>query len=76
MMEELQCHSGTKKQEVLDFVEAHKGKTLKLHYENNIYGRWGDDDFGDYDTSDKQVYESLLCMIDTHYIHGISVITP
>ena len=75
-MEELNCHSGTKKQEVFDFVEAHKGKTLKLHYENNIYERWGDDDFYDYDTSYQKDYERLLQMIATHYIHGIKVTTP
>lgn len=70
-MGKIDCHSCTKKEELKNFVEKHKGKKIEIHYENNIYDSWGDDDFFTYDTSDEKHYKELIETIEQHYIHGI-----
>lgn len=70
-MEEIKCHGGTKKEEILSFVEKHKGSKIEIHYENNFIERWGDDDIFAYDTSDPKHYKELIETINNHYIHGI-----
>jgi hypothetical protein len=34
----------TSKEVAKQFIESMRGKTIMLHYENNINGGWGDDD--------------------------------
>jgi len=72
--EKIQCHCATKKQELIDFVERNKGEIIELHWEGNMYPRWGDDDFTNYDTSKDEEYNYLLETINTHYIHGIKCV--
>lgn len=73
-MDKIECHSSTTKQDLIDFVERHKGKKINIHYENNIYNSWGDDDVFTYDTSLERHYKEILETIATHYIHGIECI--
>lgn len=60
IMEKIDCHSSTPKQDLIDFVKKHKGKKINIHYENNIYDRWGDDDDFTYDTSIEAHYKGIL----------------
>ena len=73
--EEMRCHGGTKKEELLDFVGRNEGKKIEIHYEANLYpDRWGDDDFFTYDTSTEKHLSEIIDTIKTHYIHGIKVV--
>lgn len=68
-MARLNCTCSTKKTEVINFCNKHKGKTITVNFETNFYpDRWGDDMIVDY-TSDK--FDSLMKLVNTHYIHGI-----
>lgn len=69
----MMCHGGTKKEELIAFVEEHKGKKIEIHYECNIYPGWGDDDMFTYDTSTKKHYDEIIDTINTHYIHGMKL---
>ena len=72
-MKEIKCHGGTKKEELRQFVLRNKGKKFELHYENNLYPGWGDDDIYTYDTSKIKNFKELLSIINTHYIHNIKI---
>mgnify|MGYP003526598758 FL=1 len=73
-MDKINCHGSTPKQDLIDFVNKHKGKKINLHYENNLYDRWGDDDDYTYDTSQEEYYIGIINTIKTHYIHNITLI--
>lgn len=64
----LNCTASTKKKEVLDFCNKHKGKIIVLHYENNMYGTFCDDDIQKF-SPDK--FEELIKIVNKHYIHGV-----
>lgn len=36
-MSKLECHSGASKEELIAFVEEHKGKKIWCNYEENLY---------------------------------------
>ena len=68
-MSRLDCTASTKKVEVINFCNKHKGKTIVVNFEHNIYpDRWGDDDIATY-PPDK--FDSLMKLVNTHYIHGV-----
>ena len=69
------CHSGTKKEEVIVFVNENKGKRIELNYECNISPTWGDDDVFIFDTSIEKFYDEIIDVIETHYIHGIKIMS-
>lgn len=65
----LSCHSSTPKSEVIAFIEKYIGQTIVLHYENNLYPTWGDDDTRDIFLDDEGMKLALV-IIEKHYIHG------
>lgn len=69
----IECHSSTPKQDLIDFVNIHRGKIIILHWESNMYDTWGDDDFTEYDTSNDEKFNSIVETIKTHFIHNIWV---
>lgn len=71
----LQCHSGTTKDEILAFVNEHKGKLIKVLYETNISNFWGDDYEVVIDTSEEKGRNQLLYIIEYYYIHSLTT-TP
>lgn len=72
-MDKIDCHSSTPKEELVEFVNKHKGKKIEIHYETNIGVGW-DDDFFTYDTSGEKHYNEILDTIKTSYIHGIKCV--
>lgn len=54
-MERMNCHSSTKYDEIMSFIEAHKGKKCYFHYEIKGYDRWGNDNFMDFVLDDKAI---------------------
>ena len=72
-MEKLNCHSGTRKEEIIAFVNANIGKKIEVHFEENIIDTWGDDNILIYDTSIYERLSELLKLINDHYIHGRKV---
>lgn len=73
-MKELRCHSGTKKDEVIDFVNTNKGIVIEAHYESNLQDVWGDDYVVSYDTSLDREFLEMIQLINTHYIHNIRTV--
>lgn len=70
----IECHSSTPKQDLIDFVNLHRGKIIMLHWEGNMYPSWGDDDFTEYDTSKHEKFNQIIKSIEIHYIHNIWVV--
>ena len=68
----LQCHSGTSKEQIEQFIIVNKGKVMSVNYEHNIYQHWGDDDIGEFNTSVEKEYNDLIRLIRNHYIHSIN----
>ena len=68
-MKSINCHSSTKKIELVNFVEENKGQKIEVNYENNFIDSWGDDDVFTFDTSEKTHYKEILKTIEEHYIH-------
>jgi len=73
-MSKIDCHSGTKKEELLAFVELHKGKKINIHFENNMRSGWGDDSDYTFNTSIEKLYIEAVDTIKTCYIHGIKTV--
>ena len=69
----IRCHSGTTKQESIDFCNAHKDKRVAINFEFNIYTGWGDDGEQEY-FLDEEGMQNAIELIETHYIHGIKII--
>ena len=67
----ISCHSSTSKQELLDFAEKHKNRDIQLHYESNMYDKWGDDYLVIFKISE---HKDLLEYINKYYIHSIETI--
>jgi len=74
-MEKIDCHSSTKKEELITFVEKHKGKKINIHFEHNIGGGWGDDDDFTFNTSIENHLNEILETIEKYYIHGIKCVS-
>jgi len=70
----IRCHSSTKKEELIKFVEENKGSKIEIHFENNFIQGWGDDDIFIYDTSNKDMHKELLEVIRDCYIHNIKTL--
>lgn len=43
-MIELNCHSSTSYDEIVDFIKSNKGKNVHFHYELKGYDSWGNDE--------------------------------
>jgi hypothetical protein len=57
------------KEEAKQFIESMRGKTIMLHYENNINGGWGDDDIVEILLDENGISQSNK-IVDEHFIHG------
>ena len=68
MKQSLNCTASTKKKEVLDFCNKHKGKTIVLHYENNMRDTFCDDDIQKFPSNK---FKELIKVVNTHYVHGV-----
>ena len=71
-MDKLNCTASTSKGEVLHFCSSRIGRTITIHYENNMYDGWGDDAMVDILLSPSGVTKATA-LIKTHYIHGVWV---
>lgn len=70
----LDCHTGTKKEEIIQFVKQNKGKSVIIHYEYNIIPSWGDDEETLIVILTEADMQKALNLIETHYIHRIKVV--
>ena len=70
---EIKCHSGTPKEDLIAFVETNKGKAIEIHFENN-FGAWGDDEIFTYDTDNETFYNEALRIVKNHYVHNIKCV--
>lgn len=50
------------------------GRKIEVCFEYNLYNHWGDDGTFVYNTSNEKEYNDLIRIIDTYYIHEISVL--
>lgn len=72
-MTKIDVHSGTTKQEIINYVNNNKGQILTLHYEGNTYTNWGDDYMYNFDTNIENEYNNLITTINNHDIHNIFI---
>jgi phage-related protein len=72
-LNKFECHSGTSKEEILAFIDKHLGSKVILHYEENLYDRWGDDYDIEFELNSDQI-NKIKQFISKHYIHNIYVI--
>jgi len=70
-MKNIQCHSSTTKEQVIEFINAHAGKKIKLHYESNMYPYWGDDHIDEI-LLDEEGLKQALDKVKKYYIHSVS----
>lgn len=70
--DQLNCHSGTHLEEIESFVKSYKNHHITIHYENNIYDTWGDDELIDIYLDDNGMEEALE-IIRLYYIHNIFI---
>lgn len=69
----MSCHSGTKKEEIIDFVQGGLGRTIIIHFEHNLYDYWGDDDEYKVELLPSNLHD-VLEFIRHHYIHNVTIL--
>jgi hypothetical protein len=72
-MIEFNCHSGTSKKEILDFITPYFGSKIRLHFEHNVYHNWGDDDDIEFEFTEEN-REDITSFIERHYIHNVYIL--
>lgn len=81
-MEKLNCHSGTSYDDIIDFINKNKGRTIKFHYELKGYSTWGNDvideifldDVGLSIINDYLGSKADYRDVNSAYVHNIEVI--
>lgn len=72
-MIELQCHSGTKKEEIIEFLQHHKGKHADILLETNLYPQWGDDWVLSVELHETGM-KSAIETVNECYIHNVKIL--
>ena len=71
--DKLECHSGTKKEEIVEFLEKNKGREAQIHFEANIYNQWGDDHIHSV-TLHETGLQSAIDTVYECYIHNVYIL--
>lgn len=68
-----QCHSSTKKEEIIEFIKKFPNRIVTIHHDVQIGGVWDDESIM-FNNTEKEFNRIKKEIIDIWYIHGVYIL--